>query len=496
MNPVFANVAPANVGRSVFDLSYQKKLTCDMGQLIPVQCDEVVPGDVWSMGVEAMIRFQAMVAPIQHEVNVSFHTFEVPYRLMWDDWEDFITGGEDGNDTSTIPTWNCSDVAVGSLWDYLGFPTGVTPDADSRPLDFPKRAYNMIWNEYYRDQNVDSEVTVDTSEDILYRRWEKDYFGSALPWQQRGTAPALPISGTTSAVWASGTFANAAPPAAAGFNTSADTRMWVNGGTPMANALGMFNDNTVDLSAATTFDVADLRLAFQIQKWMERNARAGARYVEFLRAHFGVAPRDERFQRPIYRGGAKMPVIVSEVLQTSSTDATSPQGNQAGHGMTLGREFTSKFRVSEFGLVMTLMSIMPKAAYSQGIDRQWLRSTRYDFYHPEFANLSEQAILRRELYLNGTKTDNETIFGYQGRYSEMRAKRDQISGLYRTTFNFWHLGREFSGAPLLNSSFLECDPRKDIFAVPGEPACNVTIGNRIKALRPLPYVPVPGLIDH
>ena len=304
----------------------------------------------------------------------------------------------------------------------------------------------MIFNEYYRDETIQPPALL-TSETLKPRNWEKDYFTSSLLWQQRGTAPALPIAGIAHAVWP-----------ANGTGTGVPMQSVYNGSwKPYDSATkGLLENNTIDLSTATTFNVADLRLAFQIQKWMERNARAGARYTESLQAHFGVSPRDERLQRPEYIGGSKTPVIVSEVLQTSSTDATSPQGNMAGHGVSVASTFCGKYRATEHGLIMGIMSIMPRTMYQQGMDRQWLRRSRYDFYFPEFANLSEQAILNCELYATSNEATNKAIFGYQGRYDEMRTKRNMVCGQMRSTFDYWHLGRIFSTAPALNSTFLLC----------------------------------------
>lgn len=481
---VFSEVGGLHPRRSVFDLSYEKKLTCDMAQLIPVMCDEVVPGDVFKIGNQAVVRFQPLVAPILHEINMYVHYFFVPYRILWDDWEDFISGGSDGQFADPIPEWEPTVTTEGSLWDFFGFPVGVDPDG-AYPLDFPRRAYNLVYNEYYRDENLQTEVAL-TNETILNRAWEKDYFTSSLPWQQRGTAPALPISGTTHAIWALD-------------NTNLFNLQGSSTGTlPNDVTRAVLNNNTVDLSTASTFDIADLRLAFQIQKWMERNARAGVRYTEFLRAHFGVSPRDERLQRPEYIGGSKAPCIISEVLQTSSTDSTTPQGNLAGHGITVSDAYCGKYHAQEFGLIIGIMSIMPRSAYSQGIDKQWLRKTKYDFYFPEFANLSEQAILNAEICATGTLSHNQDIFGYQGRYDEMRTKNSQIVSGMRTTFDYWHLGRQFDtgSPPVLNEDFIKCVPRKDIFAVPSEPGLIVNFANIIKAFRPLPYMAVPGLIDH
>ena len=487
-NAVFKRVAGLHPGMSVFDLSYVKLFTCDMGKLIPVMCDEVVPGDIFKIGNQSVIRMQPLVAPVLHEINAYVHYFFVPYRLLWDGWEDFITGGSDGANASTLPLWwPALAQSEGSLWDYLGFPTGVVTTATSAPVMFPLNAYNLIFNEYYRDENLQAESPLNAT-GLKTRNWEKDYFTSSLPWQQRGVAPALPISGVTKAIWPnavpSGSFAmqgSYIAPNYAPFN--ADTK-------------ALLQANTVDLSSATTFNVSDLRLAFQIQRWMERNARAGARYTESLQAHFGVSPRDERLQRPEYIGGSKSPVIVFEVLQTSSSDATSPQGNMAGHGVSASSTFCGKYRATEHGLIMGILSIMPRTMYQQGVDRQWLRRSRYDFYFPEFANLSEQAILNCELYATTVESTNKAIFGYQGRYDEMRTKRNMVCGQMRSTFDYWHLGRIFSSQPALNESFIQCVPDKRIFAAPSEPGFIVQFANLIKAWRPMPIQSDPGLIDH
>ena len=504
MSGVFQSVRSASPGRSVFNLSYEKKFTCDMGQLIPVMCDEMVPGDKFNIGNQMIIRFQPLVAPILHEINVFCHYFFVPYRLLWSDWEKFITGGEDGTFTATLPRWTPSSNAVGSLWDYMGMPTGVTP-TNRLPLDFPKRAYNFIWNSFYRDETLQTALDINTSDTVLRRAWEKDYFTSSLPWQQRGTAPALPIAGTTSAVFAStvGTLLSGGQKVGM-FNSGSsaiagETSSGAGAGNYLRVTKTYLDDNIVDLSHATTFNVSDLRLAFQVQKWLERNARGGARYVEFLKSHFGVSPRDDRLQRPEYIGGSKSPVIISEVLQTAGTGVTgqtTPQGNMAGHGISVNQSHCASYYAQEFGVVIGLMSVMPRTAYQQGINRQWLRQTKYDFYFPEFANLSEQAIEGAEIYASATPADNISVFGYQGRYDEMRYKPNLVCGQLRDTYDYWHLGRQFTSKPLLNDSFIQCVPRKDVFAAQTEPALIVQFGNLIKAVRPLPRLAEPGLIDH
>lgn len=496
--------------RSVFDLSYTKYLTCDMGQLIPVLCDEVVPGDKWKIGNDIVIRAQPLVAPMFHEVNVSVHYFFVPNRLLWSDWEDFITGGKDGDYTGSPPLWGGTVYErskLGTIWDYLGFPIvsdvtgpGASPSG-VEPNAFPQRAYNLIWNQYYRDENHMDEVDVETNYKILNRCWKKDYFTSALPWQQRGIAPALPISGFTNAAWQDDDFSNSTTPSVqAGFiNMAVSPKMLLNGATAVESAKAFMNSNIVDFGEAATFDVSDLRLAFSMQKFMERSARGGYRYIESLQAHYGVSPRDERLQRPEYIGGTKAPFIVSEVLQTSSTDATSPQGNQAGHGMVVDRNYAGSYFATEHGWIIGLMSIMPKPAYdSQGVNRQHLRRSRYDYYFPEFANLSEQAIIEGEIFATTNASENTAIFGYQGRFDEMRYKPDMTVGQMRDTFDYWHLARKFASAPHLNADFLECKPAetKRIFAVQDEPGLMVTVGNKLTVIRPIPIMSEPGLIDH
>lgn len=542
-NDIFNYVKSNKPSRSLFDLSYEKKFTCDAGQLIPVMCDEVVPGDTFTIGNQIVIRMQPLVAPVLHEINVYVHYFFVPYRLLWDDWEEFITGGVNGDFAVPLPRWDVTKNEIGSLWDFLGFPVGVKP-AGKLPLDFPKRAYNFIWNEYYRDENLQEEVDIEKQEDILIRNWEKDYFTSALPFQQRGVSPAFSTSGTVdlhfpdfipikplldssyfnlitanfpklSTLIDSNSlalfrdrfmaFANN------GLRNSVDNYIWNMFNyyveTPSddylkdveVNPIGVKGSdlNTVTVSGATAgFSVSDLRLAFQIQKWLERNARAGARYTEFLKAHFGVSPHDERLQRPEYIGGSKSAVIISEVPQTSETSDKSAQGTLSGKGITADSTHAGKYFATEYGLIMGIMSIMPRSSYQQGINRQWLRETRFDFFSPEFANLSEQGVEQVELFASDDVGENTKLFGYQGRYNEMRCKQSMVCSGMRDTFDYWHISRKFGNAPKLNSEFIQCNPRKDIFAVQDEPGFIVDCGNVIRAVRPLPIQAEPGLIDH
>lgn len=508
-NNVFSHIGALSPGRSVFDLSYQKIFTGELGELYPVMCDEMVPGDTFQIGNEAVLRFMPLVAPILHTIKLYVHYFFVPYRLLWNaetneeleetgNWEDYITGGVDGTNSDTLPIWVPTDTTVGSLWDYLGFPTGIDPQG-LYPMDFPRRAYNLVYNEYYRDETLITAIGLD-NEDIQKRAWAKDYFTSALPWQQRGTAPSLPISGTTSAVWTTANVSTASGTLGVGFTTAtgSDPTFYGTSANGQANILGALNANTVDLSSATTFDVADLRLAFQIQKWLERNARAGARYKEFLLSHFGYSVKDSRLMRPEYIGGNVSPIIVSEVQQNSETNTT-PQGTLAGNGISVQQGVIGRFTAPEFGLMMGILSVMPDPMYLQGINRQWIKTSKYDFYFPEFANLSEQEIYNGEICAkDADSTHNAGTFGYQGRYDEMRYKPNMVCGEMRTTFDYWHLGRIFNPAspPTLNQDFIECDPDKRIFASESDPAFVINYANLIKAIRPIPIQSEPGLIDH
>ncbi len=539
---VFSSVLGNKVGRSVFDLSHVKRFTCDMGQLIPVYFDECVPGDTRKIGMQCVTRFQPLVAPILDSVDLTVHYFFVPTRLLMDkeeDWNTFLTGGKDGKDESvSLPIWSfnmfdgsdsvssplpfSNNVSSGkySLWDYFGLPGSNFAECGpirtvNHVLAFPQRAYNLVWNEFYRDQNVVDEASLSNST-ILYRAWKKDYFTSALPWQQRGIAPALPLSGTVPVELNSLISDNPqfhigssninylnfnGTDSVTGTNTGSR-------GTPTSMTLTITSGSgTVDLSNAATFDVSTLRQCVQIQRWLELNARGGVRYTEFLRSHFGISPKDEVLGRPQYIGGTKSSIVISEVLQTSRTeDSTdtqkgSPLGRLAGHGLGASSDYICTFTSKEFGYIIGIASWMPKPSYQQGVNRIFTRKTKFDFYFPEFAHLSEQAVTNGEIFATGTDKDKE-IFGYQGAYNEMRYTPSFNCADMRDTFSYWHLGRIFDSAPKLNAGFLTTNPafdggiRKDIFASPNEPGLLVQFANIVKAIRPLPVYGTPGFVDH
>lgn len=518
---VYSHVGLPNIGYSAFNLSYEKKFTGDMGLLYPIMVDDCIPGDLWQIGAQAVIRCQPLVAPILHQIDIYACYYFVPYRKMWetsssDCWEAFITGGEDGSLAPTIPTWdpnNGVDNIAGGLWDYFGYPLGVETDGCD-PLVFPRYAYNWIWNEFYRPEDLVSEVAL-TQTSLLRVAWQRDYFTSALADLQRGTAPSLPISGTSAAVFDDDVEIDGAASGAGGVNLQTTSGTNLFGATTLAameqnlrarkTATGTstnkgLDDNSVDLSSATTVDITDLRLAVQIQRFLERSNRAGARYIEALYAHFKIAPRDDRLDKPEFIASVKFPLIVSEVLQTSETNTT-PQGTLAGHAIAAVNKYIAKYRVKEHGLIMGLMFIRPKPAYSsEGVERQWnsaARGTRYGWPFPEFANLSEQEIYNGELFItDGVSATNIDIFGYQGRYNECRSKQDMVVGGMRSTFDYFHCARQLGALPTLNSTFLLCTPRDDAWAAPSEDQFMISWGNKIKCIRPLPIAAVPGLMDH
>jgi hypothetical protein len=555
---IFQTIEALNPQKSLSDNSFEHTTTMDMGKGVPIMVKEAVPGDIWKMSMRMIIRMAPMIAPILHPINAKTFTFFVPNRLLFPkrkdpteladinhNWENFITGGEDGQDDSTLKRWapNTGDYETKeSLWDYLGLPMVNLP-TDSQPNLLALRAINLIWNEYIRDQNTMDWRDLDDSSDI-YFCWEKDYFTTALPWQQRGTTPALPLSGLGAAEFTgiapnqtirnsatmnppSGSYWSNTPIISAGQQGSSTTSIPAGtelialgtyqtnpsgGGTVSSPIVVSFNQaftdwlntNQFDMSQVGTFDVSDLRTAFQTQKWLERNARAGGRYKEQLEARFGETAGDARLDRPEFIGGTKTPVIISEVLQTAQNPTptggqpSSQLGTMAGHGITADGSEIGTYRVQEHGWIITLLVIRPETSYIQGIDPQFTRRTKFDFLTPEFVNLSEQPVYNREIMGTTDETYNATIFGWQERYNEYRYTKNMVTGKMRDDFAHWHLARLFSDTsrPALNEDFQLCKPDKRIFAVPSEPGFFINYGAINETVRPLPIHSQPGLVDH
>jgi len=490
--------------RSKFSLSNYKLLTCDMGELVPIGLNEVLPGDSIQQATSALIRVSPLLAPVMHPVHVRIHHWFVPHRIVWEDWEDFITGGPDGMDASTFPTITIgggTGAAVGSLADYLGVPTGVNNIEVSA---LPFRAYNMIFNEWYRDQDLVTEVAVSTasgadattSTSLQNIAWEKDYFTSARPWTQKGPEVTLPI-GTD------------APVTGIGLNDQVFTAGPVNvyetdgsGTTPYADYADVnfadFPNNSfrveedpnnagfpnirADLSNATAATINELRRAFALQRYEEARARYGSRYTEYLR-YLGVRSSDARLQRPEYLGGGKQTIQFSEVLQTGGTDAgaSTGVGNLKGHGIGALRSNRYRRFFEEHGYIVTCLSVKPKTMYVQGLPRTWNRRTKEDFFQKELQHIGQQEILNKELYA-AHATPNGT-FGYQDRYDEYRRTESSVSGEFRSTLDYWHMARIFSSDPTLNADFVKAVPTKRVNAVTSADVLWIMANHSIQARR-------------
>ena len=513
---VFSHVKMKSPKYSTFDLSHQKKMSAEIGRLVPILCMETVPGDSFNISTSQLLRFAPMLAPIMHQVTVYQHFFFVPNRLIYDNWESFITGGEDGYDTSVPPTISLpSNLSEATVADYLGLPTDNTSAYEVSALPFA--AYGTIYNEYYRDENLispgdyklgDGLQSVGSSVYKLavgspkIRAWQHDYFTSALPWTQKGPEATVPL-GTSAPIFYDNDGGaktqllrdrSTGNPAGNVDFGSAGTGVTEN---LLTNVTTNFDPNDTlftDLSSATAATINDLRSAFRLQEWLEKNARGGSRYTESILSHFGVRSSDARLQRPEFLGGGSIPVQISEVLQTApAAGSSTPLAEMAGHGISVGQNANVQYRCEEHGFVIGIMSVMPKTAYQQGVNKMFLRSDRFDYYWPEFSHLGEQAIENQEVYINSA--NREDAFGYIPRYAEYKYQNDTVHGALRNSLKFWHLGRIFSSQPQLNSEFIECDSIAEdltrIFAVPDQEQMYVIVNNRVMAKRPMPYFGTP-----
>lgn len=551
MANIFNSIRMKRPRRNAFNLSYESKLTLNMGELVPIMCMPVVPGDKFRVKTESLVRLAPLVAPMMHRVNVFTHYFFVPNRLVWNQWEDFITKGVDGDDVPVLPSLRLSPDLVssnpsaffgdGTLWDYLGLPSlkgiggtefpnpspnGVTAPQNYRVSSLPFRAYQLIYNEYYRDQNLTDPVDISLNsgfEDTLHalnllqlrrRAWEKDYFTSALPWLQRGPEVSVPVQGSNGSLdvvydteaettqrWIDSdnrSFENGVAYDAV-FSMEGNPRLSrliaVNGGVnnraPELNPNGTLKVNVDEMG----ININDLRTSNALQRWFERNARGGSRYIEQILSHFGVRSSDARLQRPQFLGGGRMPISVSEVLQTSSTDETSPQANMAGHGISAGINNGFKHYFEEHGYIIGIMSITPRTGYQQGVPRDFTKFDNMDFYFPEFAHLSEQEVKNQELFLSSDTDYNGGTFGYAPRYSEYKYHQSEAHGDFRGNLSFWHLNRIFEDKPNLNTTFVECKPSNRVFATSEteDDKFWVQMYQDVKALRLMPKYGTPML---
>nr|DAI40440.1 MAG TPA: Major capsid protein [Microviridae sp.] len=521
---------------NAFDLGHNHFTTINMGDLVPISWLECVPGDIFNLDMEMLVRAQPMLAPIMNNLTCDIHAFFVPTRLLWKDWESFCTtiiqdsippktfegtppvwGQKDDVEQATLPNINLASM---SLWDYFGFSRIFKVDAlaDKRPLDFLRRAYYFIWNEWFRDENLQEPIDYYNTDrqDVLKRAWRKDYFTASYVGRQKGTSPSVPLSGTGSVKWTKQFFTQLA--SVQETNEVFAFRKIDNKGIGMRAVqleggigsyptldqtnqafLDFLNDNSFDMSNVGTFDTNDLREMFQIQKFLERLMMAGSRYIEFLQSQFGVSPSDSRLQIPERIGGTSFNIKISEVIATAETELANgevnPQGNQSGHGLSVSAGSLGTYKAVEFGYIIVLANIQPPAVYVDRIPKEMFRKTLLEQYNPHFVNLSFQATENREIYAQGT-TEDEGIFAYAGRYDEMREKQSYISGDMYDKLDFYLNFRKFTTLPRFNSDFIECKPDNHIFKVQDEPPFLCNFYCDFKALRPLPLVSEPSLIDH
>jgi hypothetical protein len=516
----FTMIPKADIPRSKFDCQSTHKTTFDAGYLVPVYVDEVLPGDTFNLNMTAFARLATPLYPIMDNMYLESFFFFVPNRLIWNNWQKFMGQQENPSDSISyvVPQQvsPANGYAIGSLQDYMGLPTvgQVTATKTVSHCAFWPRAYNLIYNEWFRDENLQNSVVVDkgdgpdtvTNYTLLRRGKRKDYFTSSLPWPQKGAAVTLPlgtkapirtnaVNGGNDLTILDGNSANVLINTASTYAVAAAPIGYTNQGQLYA-----------DLSVATAATINQLRQSFQIQKLLERDARGGTRYTEIIRSHFGVISPDSRLQRPEYLGGGTTNINISPIAQTSGTSATgttTPLGTLASMGTTLAHNhgFTQSF--TEHGTIIGIVAVRADLTYQQGLPKMWSRSTRYDFYFPAFATLGEQTVLNQEIYVTGDTTDTG-VFGYQERWAEYRYYPSRISSLFRSTasgtIDGWHLAQKFTTLPTLNDTFIkDTPPVSRVVAVGAAANGQQFIFDSffdVKKARPMPMYSVPGLIDH
>jgi len=526
MKHVFSEVPHADIPRSVFDRSHSYKTMFNSGYLIPFYVDEILPGDTFNVEATLFVRMpSALNVPIMDNLYLDTFYFFVPNRLVWTNFVKFMGEQANPNDSVsfTVPKFTAYNPTAESLSDYMGIPP-LAGGATVEHISLYHRAYNLIWNEWFRDQNLQNSVTVDKGDGpdsianyVLLKRGKRhDYFTSALPWTQKGTAVAAAITGNAPIY---GLGMESPTTYNAGVKTVRETgkasptlwdtpaNAWVNYGSlnvrqdpNNAGYPGIY----ADLASASGLSINALRMAFQTQKMLERDARGGTRYTELVRSHFGVTSPDARLQRPEFLGGRSTPIIINTVPQTSATSAQpTPQGNLSAFAVSSSQNegFTKSF--TEHGMVIGLVMVRAELTYQQGLERHWSRATRLDYYFPALSHLGEQAILNKEIYLQGSANlaQDAAAFGYQERHAEYRYKQSQITGKLRSTYatplDMCHLSQKFLALPTLGATFItETPPISRVVAVTSEPEFVLDTFIRCKAVRPMPVYSVPGLIDH
>ena len=485
--------------RSKFSLSHYVLKTCKMGYVLPVGLVEVLPGDSFRHATSVFMRLAPMLAPVMHPVTVRIHHWFIPTRLLWDDFEDFITGGPTNTDVSEFPTVTAPSggFAVGSLADHLGLP----PKIDGIEVSaLPFRAYNLVYNEWYRDQDLETEKALSlasgpdttTATDLLRCDWERDYFTTARPWPQKGPDVSVPVNAA-----GEGTITITGKPdvqprfnwtGSASGNSPVTMQGDRIGATPSGGSWAALSWKDPALTGEVSgisvgsVNINSLREAFALQRFAEHRAMYGSRYVEYLR-YLGIKASDARLQRPEYLGGGKQTIQFSEVLQTA--EGTDPVGTLRGHGIAAMRSNRYRRFFEEHGFVLSIMLVRPKAIYMQGIPRSWLRRVREDFFQTELQHIGQQEVYTKELY--GAAPDGENgdlkVFGYQNRYDEYRGHESYVCGEFRDILDYWHLARSFGNEPVLNADFISATPSERIFAAQQNDQLYCMINHSLQARR-------------